>query len=130
MKKLITKTDVYTIYVSTEENRLYITLSGKIDVEEAELTVQKVVQEVNKLKSGFDVINNLTYYKSGNPKAGIILQNTVKYLQSQNVNRVVRVIGGSKAGLVQFARFTQFFKNYKIIHVTTLEEAEKKLDNK
>ncbi len=28
MKKMITKTGVYSIYVSTEENRLYITLFG------------------------------------------------------------------------------------------------------
>ncbi len=118
---------MFKVTANTELNRLYISISGHIEMGEAKNIVQAVGRESKLLKTGFDVINDLSNYKFGNPSAGRLLQGAIKYLQARGVNRVIRVVGKSKIALIQFARFTQIFSNYKTIYVPTMEEAEKKL---
>ena len=51
-------------------------------------------------------------------------------LIDKKVNWVVRVVGESKIGLLQFANYSLPIESYKLKYLPTLEEAEKFLDNK
>lgn len=111
----------------TEKNRLYITLSGKVDEKEAEDSMLFVVKEVHKLKPGFDVITDFSGLESADNNTRKALRGAMDYLSLHGVGRVVRIVGGAKAMLLKFADFTRGFKGYKVMYVPTMEDAEKKL---
>jgi hypothetical protein len=112
-----------------EKNRLYIILSGVIDVAEAKKAMLPIVKEAHKLKPKFDVITDFSGLKSADNRTKKILRSIMNYLSLQGVGRVVRIVGGAKAMLLKFADFTRGFKGYKIDYVPTIEDAEKKLAN-
>lgn len=111
-----------------KNNRLYITLSGVISIEEAEEIKEKIIKETDSLKPGFDVINNISKLIQGDDRAGIILQNIVKYFSQKGVNRIIRVVGTSKTGLMQFAKFTQQMEGVNIHYFPTIEDANEFLE--
>lgn len=60
MKKMVTKTGVYTIYVSTEKNRLYITLLGFwLSPSVATSYVEDILKGIQFLSSPFTVLVDL-----------------------------------------------------------------------
>ena len=112
----------------TNNNRLYVTISGVVSLEEAEEIKEKMIKETEGIEPGFDVVNNLSKYIQGDERAGIILQDIVNYFVAKGVNRIIRVVGTSKTGLVQFAKFTQEIDGLNIHYFPTLEEAEEFLN--
>ena len=60
--------------------------------------------------------------------AGIILKEIMLMLIQKKVNRVVRIVGSSKTGLVQFANNSLPIDAYKLSYLPTLEEAENYLN--
>ncbi|MBD3345658.1 MAG: hypothetical protein GF401_11410 [Chitinivibrionales bacterium] len=119
----------YSVTADVNKNRLYIVLRYTITKDIAERVADMIVKESIKLKPHFGVITDMTGLKFGHISAGFILKNAMEFLHSRNVGTVVRVVGGSKVGLIQFARLTQGFTGYKPVYVPTMQEAEKKLDN-
>lgn len=119
-----------TIKANRDKQRLYITFSGTINTKEAEGSLLQLVEEINKLNSGFDVITDFRGLKKVVNKSREVLRNSMDYLSMRKVRRVIRVVGGAKAMLMKFADFTQGFKGYKATYVPTLEEAERKLDGR
>jgi hypothetical protein len=113
-----------------EKNRLYITITGTLSVEEAEKAKKLIFREIETLKPNFDVINDISKFIRGADEAGPVLKEIMAILISKNVNRVVRVVGTSKTGLLQFANYSIQADSYKLNYVPTLEEAEKLLDQK
>jgi hypothetical protein len=113
-----------------EKNRLIIILSGTLSLEEAEKTKKIIIKEIDTLKPDFDVINDISKFIRGADEAGRVLKEIMALLISKNVNRVVRVVGTSKAGLMQFANHSPQIETYKLSYVPTIEEAEKLLDQK
>jgi hypothetical protein len=118
------------IKADTEKNRLYIILAGTLSLKDAESTRNLILKEIETLKPNFDVVNDISKFIRGDDEAGRVLKEIMAILMSKNVNRVVRVIGTSKTGLMQFANFSPQTDSYKLSYVPTLEEAEKILDQK
>ena len=113
-----------------EKNRLYITITGTLSVEEAEKAKKLIFREIETLKPNFDVINDISKFIRGADEAGPVLKEIMAILINKNVNKVVRVVGTSKTGLLQFANYSIQADSYKLNYVPTLEEAEKLLDQK
>jgi uncharacterized NAD-dependent epimerase/dehydratase family protein len=110
------------------KNRLYVTLSGIFPVSEAKNAKDDILREVGKLKPNFDVINDISEFIRGQEEGGIILQEIMHILIEKKVNRIARVIGTSKTGLLQFANYSLQIDSYKVKYLPTIEEAEKFLD--
>ncbi|MBU2491426.1 MAG: hypothetical protein KJ571_02305 [Bacteroidetes bacterium] len=110
-------------------NRCYVTLSGVISYNEAEEIKEKIIKETEMLKPGFDIINNISKYIQGDESGASILQEIVNHLIDKKVNRIIRVVGTSKTGLIQFAKFTPQDKNLNIHYFPTMEDAAKFLEN-
>ncbi len=119
---------MHIIHSDKSRNRLYLTLSGVISLSEAEQVKEEIFKEVEQLRPGFDVVNNLSKYIQGDERAAPVLQGVEKFFLEHNVKRVVRVVGTSKTGLMQFAKFSQLKENGNIHYFPTMNEAEKFLD--
>jgi len=76
------------------------------------------------LKPNFDLVNDISKFIRGDDEAGIILKEIMVFLIQKRVNRVVRVVGTSKTGLMQFANNSLPINSYKLSYLPTLEEAE------
>jgi hypothetical protein len=121
---------MYRIRTDSEKNRLLLALSGFVTVEEALVIKEVMAKEIPKLTPGFDVINDISNFRMGQEPAGKILQDIIRFCISHNVGRVVRVVGASQAGLIQFANFTGKIDSYNVKYVPTMKDAETALEKK
>ena len=112
------------VTANTAHNRLNITMIGTLSVEEAQKSKLTIEATIATLQPGFDVINDISRFIRGDDAAGNVLKEIIILLIQNRVNRVVRVVGTSKSGLIQFANNTLQIEQYKIHYVPTLEEAE------
>ena len=121
---------MFKVKTDIEKNRLYITISGMFHYTEAEKAKEQIETEVAALQPGFDLINDISKFIRGEDEGGKILQEIMLILIKNKVNRVIRVVGTSKTGLIQFANYTLPIESYNLKYVPTLDEAEKLLDKK
>ena len=121
---------MFKIKKDIKKNRLYITLSGIFPISEAKKAKEIIIKEIDELQSNFDVINDISQFIRGQDEAGKILQDIMLLLIDRKVNRIIRVIGESKTGLLQFANYSLQIETYKLKYLPTLVEAEKFLDAK
>ena len=115
---------MHIVKIDTQNNRLYLTLSGVISVPEAMKIRDEIYKGVESLKPGFDVINDLSKYIHADEKGAQHLQEVTRFFIEKNVGRIVRVVGQSKTGLMQFAKYSQLIETINIKYVPTMEEAE------
>lgn len=106
------------------KNRLHISMIGVVTFEEAQKSKLTIESSIATLKTGFDVINDLSRFIRGDDTAGNVLKEIIILLIQKGVNRVVRVVGTSKSGLLQFANNSLQIEQYKISYVPTLADAE------
>lgn len=111
------------------KNRLYITIIGTLSMDEAIEAKKNILKSIDLLSPGFNVINDISKFIHSNEQTGIILKEIIILLIQKKVNKVIRVIGTSKTGLIQFAKNTLQLEQYQISYVPTLEEAESILEN-
>ena len=113
-----------------KKNRLYITLQGFISNSEARNVKSEVIEEIEGLLPGFDVINDLSKLVNAEERSAPVLSEVTSYMLSKKVNRIVRVVGQSKTGLMLFAKFSPENDSLNIKYVPTLKEAEELLAQK
>ncbi len=121
---------MYKIKKDIRKNRLYIYLSGIFPLSDAKNAKDDIIKEIDELKPNFDVINDISEFIRGQDEAGKILQEIMLLLIDKKVNRIARVVGTSKTGLIQFANYSLKIESYKLKYLPTLKEAEKFLDSK
>jgi hypothetical protein len=119
---------MYKIKKDVEKNRLYILLSGIFPISDAKNAKEIILKEIDDLQPNFDVVNDISQFIRGQDEAGKVLQDIMLLLIDKKVNRVVRVIGESKTGLLQFANYSLQIESYKLKYMPTMAEAEKYLD--
>ena len=113
-----------------KNNRLYITLQGVISSSEAQHVKEKIIEEAEGLLEGFDVINDLSKLVNADETGGAVLKELSMFFVSKKANRIVRVVGQSKTGLMLFAKYTPSTEYIDIKYVPTLKEAEEYLNQK
>jgi len=118
---------MYKIKRDEVRNRLYITLTGVLSLEEAKKARHAIEIEVEFLKPNFNLINDISKFIHGDEEAGKVLQGIMIFLIQKKVEKVIRVVGTSKAGLMQFANNSLPIDSYRLKYVPTLDEAEKLL---
>jgi hypothetical protein len=110
------------------KNRLYFTISGKAVKEELDKLYTDVRFSVADLKPGFDVISDLSECSLGHLSGVPTFRKIMNFLISKEVGSVVRVIKGDSIIFKQIMNISARICGYEPIYVSSLEEAEEKLD--
>lgn len=115
---------MYKLRVDEPNNRIYITITGILNFEEAQKAKQDIESSIMGIQPGFDVVNDISKLIRADEKAGTILKEIIIILIQKGVRRVVRVVGTSQMGLIQFANNSIQTEQYNLNYVPTLEDAE------
>ncbi|MBV5319181.1 MAG: PilZ domain-containing protein [Desulfobulbaceae bacterium] len=118
-----------TVRADIKKNRLCITIASKVNKKELDKIYTDVRFCVADLKSGFDVVTDLSQCTIGHLNSIPTLRKIMAYLTAREPGEVVRIIGKTSLIFKQLLGFTSRFHSYKPIYVSSLEEAEEKLDH-
>jgi predicted xylose isomerase-like sugar epimerase len=116
------------IEADVQTNRLYIRLAGKMENDEAEAAAKEVKAGIEKLESGFDIINDLAEFKPTSGEAVAYVEEAKTYAADAGCAAVVRIEPESPTGKMQFERAEG--ENYEVAVAETVEKAEKLLDKR
>jgi hypothetical protein len=83
---------MYDIESDTRSNRLYISLTGRIDGESIAEAADEAVAAAEEVDTGFDVVNDITGFKPPSPEAAKPIKRAQAELKELGVDRVVRVV--------------------------------------
>ena len=117
---------MYQIKADIDQNRLYITLEGRIDSKESKQAASQVMANMKKLKPGFDVITDISEFEPATQKEVDVLMQVQKALIDSGVNRIVRVVGNkikATVGKIQFDRASKL-TNVDAKNFDLIEDAE------
>ncbi|MDR3630698.1 MAG: PilZ domain-containing protein [Desulfocapsaceae bacterium] len=114
--------------VDINKNRLYITIAGKAVKQNLDKLYTDVRFCVADLKTGFDVITDLSECSLGHLNGVPTYRKIMNFLITKKIGNVVRVIDENSLVFKQVMNITSRICGYKPIYVSTLEEAEKKLE--
>ena len=115
------------VTVDIKQNRLNIILVGTIRKKDVESIYTDVRFCVRDLKKSYDVITDMRNCKIGFLAGAATFHKILRFLQDNNVGRIVRITGKSKTVIQQIQRLTKTVSGYSTIYVETPEEAEEAL---
>ncbi len=81
----------FEVEANVRENRLYITLNGRLSADEIERAAAETEAEVDHLREGFDVVNDLRGFSPPSPEAAKPIKAAQRTLVEAGVDRVVRI---------------------------------------
>ncbi|MBD3422051.1 MAG: hypothetical protein GF398_18215 [Chitinivibrionales bacterium] len=113
-----------TLKADRSRNILFAKFEGYIKDGEAEKAAQKLHVELQQLRPGFDIINDLTGYKFADVAAAQRLIGIMAHLKSRRVGRVVRVVNEDAVGVRQFKIAAERSNAYKAYYAKTVKDAE------
>ncbi len=116
----------YEIRADIRKNRLYVTLRGFFNEADAKEMADKAIQEIKKLKPGFDVINDISNFKPGSQQSTEELKRAAIFMQQHGADRMIRVVPATTIGSMQFARNSGTV-GYDVDIASSVEEAEEML---
>ncbi|TQQ82699.1 hypothetical protein EGH24_04420 [Halonotius terrestris] len=91
---------MFEISADRATNRLYIDITGNVDREEMEDAADKTLSEAEKLRDGFDIINDLSGFQPPSPEAAEPIKVAQGELQEMGLSRTVRVIDDDTSPVV------------------------------
>lgn len=110
------------------KNRLYLEISGSVSKQALANLYTDVRFQVADLQPGFGVINDLTRSRLGHVSGVPTFRKIMHYLVENGVGEVVRVINANSLLFKQIHNISSMVCSYIPTYVSTMEEAEKKLD--
>jgi hypothetical protein len=116
------------VEASVRQNRLYLCLRGYMRDEEAAVAADRVLDEVRKLKTGFDVITDMSEFKPASAAGAEQFVRVQKTYKDRGVGRVIRIVGGNVLGKMQAARTTSEAGGLAVEYASSRAEAERMLD--
>jgi len=110
-------------------NRLYLTLTGRMERDDVEKAADEAVDAANRLRGGFDIINDLSGFAPPSPEAAKPIKRAQGELVELGVDRVVRVVDEDTSQVVVRA-FDRRSKEvgYSGETASSVAEAERLLD--
>ena len=91
---------MFEIAADRATNRLYIDITGNVDREEMEEAADKTLSEAEKLRDGFDIVNDLSGFRPPSPEAAKPIKVAQGELQEMGLSRAVRVIDDDTSPVV------------------------------
>ncbi len=120
---------MYDVKTDIDKNRIYITIGKLKDETEMQSLAQNVKTECQKLQKGFTCITDLRKYEVQDEIFEFYVTQTQEAMLLAGLSNVVRV--RRETGLLGHFQFDNASMDvgYHAENVTTMEEAEKILDN-
>lgn len=112
-----------------KENRLYITIAGKLSKKDLDRLYTDIRFCVADLTAGFDVINDLSGCSLAALNGLPTFKKITNHLIDKEVGKVIRVIDEQKIIFRQILNVASKMRGYKTAYVSSLEEAEHQLSN-
>ena len=112
--------------VSTEKNRLHLTLQGFLDVPQAEAALSDVERALGRLRPGFDVISDVSRLGALTAGAVPLVRRLATALVEAGMRQMVRVVGSSPGAATNVARAVEGLYQARVVASTA--EAENLLD--
>lgn len=121
---------MYQSRADIEQNRLHVTLKGRIASKESEQAASQVIADLKKLSPGFDVVTDISEFEPATQKEVDILIQVHKILLKSGVNRIARVIGSEIKATVGKIQFERASKLTKIVakNFNSVADADRYLD--
>lgn len=116
------------VRVDTLKNRIYLTLEGFHDLDEAIRMRDLYRDAITNCASGFTVLADISRYKPGAGEVQAIHAEAVRLAEEAGVSRVARFIGDTPLGGMQIDRISKTEGHYESANFDSLEEAEAFLD--
>ena len=110
------------------KNRLYLAIGGKAVKKDLDKLYTDVRFYVADLRSGFDVITDLSECSLGHLNGVSTFRKIMNFLISKHVGNVVRIINGNSLLFKQVLNISSRICSYKPIYVSTIQEAEENLE--
>jgi hypothetical protein len=118
---------MYSVRANILKNRLYVTLSGFIPLNEMKECTDKTIEEAKKLKPGYDVITDLSEFKTVSQETLGEVKRAQTFFRESGCRHGVRVVGKDKLASSQMDRSGKSVA-YAPDSVETVADAEKMLD--
>lgn len=118
------------IQSNQNKNRIYITLKGKVGMDEVIAVIDKIKSDIRTLKPGYSVVSDIADFVPVSEEVRQMIADTMKHMKDNGMGKVVRIINDTPTSTVtgnQWAR-TSRIAGYTADTAPTLEEAEKILD--
>jgi D-ribose pyranose/furanose isomerase RbsD len=116
------------VKVDIARNRLYVTIGSSISKQSMEELYTDVRFGVADLKSGFAIVNDMSNCTLAALAGVRTFKKIMDYVASNEVEQVIRVVNENSIIFKQILNLTSRMQKYKAIHVSTIEEAEAKLE--
>lgn len=116
----------YIIKADNDKNRLYITLNGFFSDQEVSAAVDAIIDGAKQLKTGFDVINDISNFKPASQDAKSEMKRAQVFVKENGAKRVIRVVGEATISSMQLSS-TAKEAGYEADTVATMADAEKLL---
>ena len=114
------------VKADVRKNRLYVVLAGFFDDDEARQAADQVIQEIKKLRPGFDIINDISGFRPTTQKGAQEMVRAQRFARAAGVDRVIRIVPSETIGSMQFAR-TSKQAGYEADTAPSIAEADKML---
>lgn len=124
--KVVKKTSLST---SVKNNRLTLTLLGRVTKKDLESVYTDVRFSVADLRPGFSAIFDLSACQLIFLNGLTVFRRILMYLVTNGVNEVAQVMVGNRLISKQIINFTLRMQGYRPIDASSLEEAESRLGN-
>ena len=111
------------------KNRLYFTIAGQATKAELDKLYTDVRFCVADLKPGFDIISDLSACSLGHLSGIPTFRKIMNFLISNGVGEIVRVINSKSIIFNQMLNLSSRICGYQPLYVSSLEEAEQKLEH-
>ena len=92
------------IEISIPKNRIYIGLEGFFQEDEAAQVADRMIRELKRLRSGFDLINDISQFKPASAASAAHILRVQGVMKDMGVRRIVRVVAGNALGNMQLKR--------------------------
>jgi hypothetical protein len=115
----------YMVDLDHENDRLYLELTGMLDEETAHEAAEAAAEGGHDLGEGFQMINDISEFKPLSQAATDAIEKGKAGVAEAGVSAVVRVVGESVTGKMQFDRVGDEDQSY---HVATAESREQAVE--
>lgn len=116
------------VRVDIPRNRLYCVIAGKITGKDIDEFYTDIRFGVADLKTGFDVVTDLTQCQLSHLAAIPTFRKIMHYIADKGVCEIVRVVNRDSMVFRQAMNITAHFQGYKPVYVDTMAAADEMLD--
>ena len=118
----------WEIRTDVPRNRLYLRMAGFMTDDDAARVADAIIAEIQKLKPGFAVINDIRELKPTSPVASEHMRRAQEASVKHGSGRVIRVVGNQVVTQMQWNRTLKTVQGSGAEIAATVDEAERMLE--